>query len=131
MHDEQAVCLEVRETEFRCPGTGLSHGGIATHDDRGAALARADRGFSLWRTETHGNRVAAPASPGREISRWRWQGETPIRDTDFAATIRLRFKIPVLWFPETSWLPTFQHWKARNRGRFVNKRKHYAQRERK
>ena len=109
MHDEQAVCLEVRETEFRYPGTG----------------------FSLLRMETHGNRVAAPASPGGEVSRWRWQSETPIRNTDFAATIRLRFMVPVLWFPATSWLPIFQRRKARNRGRFINKRKHYAQRERK
>ena len=47
-----------------------------------------------------------------------------------AATIRLRFMVPVLWFPETSWPAAFQHWKARNHGRFVNKRKRYAQRER-
>ena len=128
MRDEQAVCLEVRETEFRRPGTGLSHGGIATHHNRAAALARAGTGFSLWRMETHGNRVAAPANPGGEAARRRI--ETPIRGADLPATAGPRFMVPLLWFPETSWLAAFQHWKAQNHGRFVNKRKHYAQRER-
>ena len=128
MHDGQVVCLEVRETEFRCPGTGSSDGGIATHDDRAAALARAGTGFSLWRMETHGNQVAAPASPGGPAGRRRI--ETPVRDTGLALTTGLRLRVPVLWFPETSWLAAFQHWTARNRKRLVNKLKHYAQRQR-
>jgi hypothetical protein len=81
MNVQQASYVGVRKTEFRCPGAGFNHCGTETHDNRVAALARADTGFSMWRMETHGNQVAAFVGAGGGFSTW-WI-EIPIRDTDF------------------------------------------------
>jgi len=87
MQHQQAVCLEVREAEARCPGAGFSMWRIETGGNRVAAVARASRGFNM-----------------REI-------ETPGRDTGLMAAPGLGSALPVLWMPETSWPPTFQQWK--------------------
>ena len=79
MHDQQADCLDVREMECRCPGTG----------------------FSMWRRETGGHRVAAVARTGAGFRR---RGIlAPFRDTGFEAAPAPGSILPFLWLPETSW----------------------------
>jgi len=90
MHDQQAVCLEVRETQSRFPGTE----------------------FSMWRMQPCGNRVAAVARAGEEYGIGRIL--TPIKDAGLTAASGLGSVLPVLWLSQTSWRKTIRPYKAPN-----------------
>jgi hypothetical protein len=92
MQDHQAVCLEVREPELRCPGAE----------------------FSSWEIDRRGNRVAAVACAGAGFSLWKI--EVPIPHPGIFAMPALGSVLPVLWMPEASWPATLQRGKARNDG---------------
>jgi len=90
MQQQQAVCLEVRETQARCPGAQ----------------------FGRWWVESHRNRLTAVAGAGEASSMFGMVA--PVLDTGVYAEPALGSVLPVFWMPEISWSATFHRRKARN-----------------